>query len=677
MEGARDQEKSSSQSPAPTQGQQPPSADAGSGASAAKKDAATAGDFAAQEAALKPPSPYPKLGPGSRGDAVSYLQNRLNTVASAGLTPDGSYGGGTQKAVVAFQKERKLTPDGAVGMGTWDAIEGKSPVAAAGKDQGANGDKKDPAAEKKDAAAEKPAGGDKGVAGGDKKDAAKPKPAPWKSYPTLWKGSNGPFVKKLQNLLTACGFQVDTSGTFDENTKAALKAFQKAKGLKDDGLCGGSAWEKLFAEGGSVGLGPAEKDPPDARIQALIQGKFAGKGQYRPTGDGFVDGDLDALLTEYGKFWKIDVRGKAKVAEKKKDAGGGGGGIETAGGAIEGNPAWVEVLQAELYTSGEWTPDHAATQKLLQAYLNAFSAASGGLNSTVEEFYRHVGGSEENGQAGALGGSKGAMNWCQEASTRAVINGLLRKGLRFKTGGARPKQLMHELGGQLGALTKWMKSGSAGVLSGKAAWDAELKAGDLFSIVGQGPLTGHAATAAGQVGDTIQYVSGNAGGGLPGNGAIKAEQVKRGTPPPEYAQIRPLIEAKVGAQENQKTYENNAKMMGNNADKAEKSGNTEGAKTFRTAEADMSAKAEQFGTKLKEQEAKHPEVPTSRTDPRFKEGVHGPKAGEVWVVAVTRTSKLDANALMAVDDSVLAKEGLERCGPLETVYPDFAKVMGT
>lgn len=661
---AQKEEKPASapQSPSPA-----PASDAGQ-TNSTKKQAAGAGDFAAQEAALKPPSPYPKLTVGAKGDAVAYLQSRLNDVSQAGLTPDGAFGGGTQKAVVAFQKSHSLTADGVVGQGTWDAIEGRGPAVGGGggKDQAAGAGGSQAAG----AGGNQAAGGGKG----DKKEDAKPKPQPWKSYPMLWKGYTGPFVKKMQNLLTACGFQVDPSGNFDENTKKVLKDFQKAQGQKDDGLCGAGTWEKLFALGGAAGLGPAEKESPDPRITALIAGKYANKGQYKPTGDGFLDGDLDALLAEYGKYWRLDVRSKAKVA-KKEQGSGGGGGIETAGGAIEGNPAWVDILQTELYTSSEWTADHEASQKLLQAYLNAWSAASGGLNSTVEEFYRHIGGSEENGQAAPLGGSKGAMNWCQEASSKAVVQGLLRKGLRFKNG-PRPKQLLHELSGQVNALVKWQKSTGA-VIGGKAAWTAELKPGDLFSLVGSGPLTGHAATAAGQVGDIVQYVSGNAGGGIPGNGAVKAEQVKRGVPPPEYAQLRPLIEAKVGAQENQKTFQNNADMMGRNAQKAQNSGNTAGAETFSKAQADNQSKADSYGDKLKEQEAAHPEIPTHRGDGRFKEGVHAPKAGEVWVVSITRTSRLDANALLAVDEAMLAKEGLERCEPVDKAYPDFEKLMGS
>jgi hypothetical protein len=58
-----------------------------------------------------------------RGNDVLLLQQRM---AAAGYTmvgePDGKYGSATEKAVLAFQKDRGLTVDGIVGQQTWNAI---------------------------------------------------------------------------------------------------------------------------------------------------------------------------------------------------------------------------------------------------------------------------------------------------------------------------------------------------------------------------------------------------------------------------------------------------------------------------------------------------------------------------------------------------------------------------
>jgi peptidoglycan hydrolase-like protein with peptidoglycan-binding domain len=61
---------------------------------------------------------------GSSGNQVRTLQRLLKSlgysVGSAGV--DGSFGPATNKAVLAFQKARKLEQDGIVGPNTWNAL---------------------------------------------------------------------------------------------------------------------------------------------------------------------------------------------------------------------------------------------------------------------------------------------------------------------------------------------------------------------------------------------------------------------------------------------------------------------------------------------------------------------------------------------------------------------------
>ena len=60
-------------------------------------------------------------------------------------------------------------------------------------------------------------------------------------------GSRGDDVKKLQEKLG-----VEAIGTFGPKTEAAVKAWQKANGLKDDGIVGDATWSKLFGESAPV-----------------------------------------------------------------------------------------------------------------------------------------------------------------------------------------------------------------------------------------------------------------------------------------------------------------------------------------------------------------------------------------------------------------------------------------
>ena len=65
---------------------------------------------------------------------------------------------------------------------------------------------------------------------------------------TLKKGSKGETVKALQKQLMDLGYDLGkygADGDFGSATLAAVKAFQKANGLKDDGIVGDATWKAL------------------------------------------------------------------------------------------------------------------------------------------------------------------------------------------------------------------------------------------------------------------------------------------------------------------------------------------------------------------------------------------------------------------------------------------------
>ena len=69
----------------------------------------------------------------------------------------------------------------------------------------------------------------------------------------LKNGSKGDDVKKLQEKLG-----VEAIGTFGPKTEAAVKAWQKANGLVDDGIVGDATWSKLF--GAATSAAPVIKE---------------------------------------------------------------------------------------------------------------------------------------------------------------------------------------------------------------------------------------------------------------------------------------------------------------------------------------------------------------------------------------------------------------------------------
>ena len=138
---------------------------------------------------------------GCKGDDVLELQQSLNQLAFSSLTLNGSYGSATVKAVKAFQKAQKLTVDGIAGTKTLNRLTTRL-----------------------------------------RESASYPRPER-----TLKKGSSGTDVKSVQWRLKLLGYYTGSvDGKYGTNTVKAVKNFQKAKGLKADGICGTKTYDKLY-----------------------------------------------------------------------------------------------------------------------------------------------------------------------------------------------------------------------------------------------------------------------------------------------------------------------------------------------------------------------------------------------------------------------------------------------
>lgn len=66
-------------------------------------------------------------------------------------------------------------------------------------------------------------------------------------YPTVKKGAEGEITRLIQERLNSVGFNLTTDGIFGENTKNAVKVFQKNRGLTEDGIVGPNTWEYLLS----------------------------------------------------------------------------------------------------------------------------------------------------------------------------------------------------------------------------------------------------------------------------------------------------------------------------------------------------------------------------------------------------------------------------------------------
>ena len=173
---------------------------------------------------------YATLEYGSRGDRVKTLQTALNQLGYSAGSADGKFGAGTQKAVTAFQKANGLTADGKAGRITLQKIESLLGGASASTPT------------PPPASTTAPDSGSSSATGMPTR--------------TLRKGYTGDDVKSLQTRLKAQGYYTGSiDGKYGSGTVAAVKAFQKAAGLKQDGIAGPATCKALFTADTSSGSG--------------------------------------------------------------------------------------------------------------------------------------------------------------------------------------------------------------------------------------------------------------------------------------------------------------------------------------------------------------------------------------------------------------------------------------
>ena len=145
-------------------------------------------------------SPLPVLRMGASGSAVRTLQHWLTDVGLP-TTADGSFGQGTKRSVIRFQKAADLSPASGT-VGTHTATMLQQWVSKHKSVTTKSGVRNEPAANASDPLTK-----------------------------VLRMGSTGPQVKTLQTWLTTVGDAVSENGTFGASTKQAVIIFQQAAEL--------------------------------------------------------------------------------------------------------------------------------------------------------------------------------------------------------------------------------------------------------------------------------------------------------------------------------------------------------------------------------------------------------------------------------------------------------------
>ena len=254
------------------------------------------------------PTP-PSLQRGFTGsDAVRAVQKRLKELGYYKGAADGDFGPATEEAVKAFQKANGLTADGKVGQKTLAKMNAKTAISA--KEANATATPKVTA---------KPTA----------KVTNTPRPT---ATPNLEKdyyltiGSKGKKVETLQRRLVELGWMSGrVTGTYDEETAAAVSAFQKkTSGLWEDGIAGPDTLRALYSS--NAARGKATPLTSTETLELGSEGSEVKKLQQKLKDLGYLSGSVDgkfgvateAAVIAFQKNNNLTADGKAGVATLNK-----------------------------------------------------------------------------------------------------------------------------------------------------------------------------------------------------------------------------------------------------------------------------------------------------------------------------------------------------------------------
>ncbi|MBM3673360.1 MAG: hypothetical protein FJW88_00145 [Actinobacteria bacterium] len=138
------------------------------------------------------------------------------------------------------------------------------------------------------------------------------------STPTvLCNGDVGDAVRELQQRLAAAGHPSnDELGRFGAPTEASVRAFQDARGLRVDGLCGTQTWAALVESGFELGDRLLYLGRPNLRGDdvAALQHDLNRLGFDAGREDGILGPDTTTALREFQRSQSLEVDGVAGPA---------------------------------------------------------------------------------------------------------------------------------------------------------------------------------------------------------------------------------------------------------------------------------------------------------------------------------------------------------------------------
>ena len=258
-------------------------------------------------------TPGKTLKKGDSGEDVKILQRRLKALKYYKSNIDGKMDDVTVKALKEFQKAHGLDADGVAGKATYAILFSNNALV--------KGTTPTPEVTATPTPTLTPAAN------------VTPTPTPTATtalWPTMRRNDSGEGVAQLQAMLIALGYlSGEADGNYGAMTMAAVKAFQKANGLDDDGVAGEATQKVLF--GGKAKAKPTPTPTPKSKATPTpepsnngvlkvgstgsevksLQQKLIELGYLKDKADGVYGNKTAAAVKAYQKAKKLDADGVA------------------------------------------------------------------------------------------------------------------------------------------------------------------------------------------------------------------------------------------------------------------------------------------------------------------------------------------------------------------------------
>ena len=230
-------------------------------AAAASSQGASSSQAPAQGTSSSQGTGLSTLRKGDQSGEVRVLQQYLKDLGYLSTEPDGQFGSGTERAVKLFQEANGLTADGIAGAGTLSILYSGNAVTYDQYFRGGKGAQTTPA------------------------------PAPTRKPDTntvlQWQ-SQGDDVRQYQQRLHELGYldKKQITGTFNQPTVDATKAFQTMNGLKVDGAAGPQSLKLIYSDdaldangnrAGGTNVASGETGASDATVSEVLSAGMSGE----------------------------------------------------------------------------------------------------------------------------------------------------------------------------------------------------------------------------------------------------------------------------------------------------------------------------------------------------------------------------------------------------------------